>query len=48
MFIYHQDNVCENYIGSVYVGGYCDLNKKWTCVNCVVGFLVVSKSLSVL
>ena len=44
-------DVCENYIGSVYVGGYCRLSESGPCVFgklCPVGFLVVCKSLSVL
>ena len=38
----HQDDVCENYIGSVSVGGYCGLNESRLCVFgkwCVVVFL---------
>ena len=27
LIICHQDDVCENYIGSVYVGGYCGLSE---------------------
>ena len=27
VFVSHQDDVCENYIGSVYVGGYCGLSE---------------------
>ena len=27
VFVCHQNNVCENYIGSVYVGGYSGLSK---------------------
>ena len=27
-----QDNVCENYIGSVYGGGYCGLSESGLCV----------------
>ena len=47
-FICHQNDVCENYIGSVYVGGYCRLGESGFCVFgklCPVGFLVVCKSL---
>ena len=46
MCICHQDNVCENSIGSVYVGGYCGLNESVLCVFCKlcpVGFLVLCK-----
>ena len=42
---------CENYIGSVYVGGYCSQSESEHCVFgklCPVGFLVVCKCLSVL
>ena len=51
VFICHQDDVCENYIGNVYVGGYCGLSESVLCVFgklCVVGFLVVCKSSYVL
>ena len=49
--ICHLDNICEHYIGSVYVGGYCGLRKCGLCVFsnfCPFGFLVVFKSASVL
>ena len=48
--ISHQDNICENSIGSVYVGGYCGLSESGLCVFgklCQVGFTVVCKILSV-
>ena len=32
VLICHQDDVCENYIGSVYVGGYCGLSENELCV----------------
>ena len=51
VFSCHQDDVCENYIGSVYVGGYCGLSKSGLCVFCKlcpVCFLVVGKGPSVL
>ena len=44
MFVCHQDEVCENSIGSV--GGYCGLSESGICVFsklCPVGFLVVCK-----
>ena len=44
MFAYHQNDVCENSIGSVYVGGYCGLQERGLCVFsklCPVGFLVI-------
>ena len=47
MFVYHQNDVCENYIGSAYVGGYCGLSESGLCVFgklCPVGFLIVCKS----
>ena len=42
VFIFHQNNICENSIGSVCVGGYCDLSESGLCVFdklCPVGFL---------
>ena len=51
MFICHQDHVCDNSIGSVYVGGYGDLSESVLCVfrgMCLVGFLVVGECPSVL
>ena len=48
MFICHQNNVCEDYIGSVYVGGYCGLSESGVFDKlCPVDFLVVCKCLSV-
>ena len=45
----NQDDVCENYIGSVYVGGYCGLSESGISGKlCPVGFLVICTSLSVL
>ena len=44
-------SVCENYVGSVYVGGYCGLSESGLCVFCKlcpVCFLVVGKGPSVL
>ena len=49
MFLCHQNGVCEDYICSVYVGGYCGLSKSEFCVFgilCPVGFLVVCESSS--
>ena len=51
MFICHQDDLWENYIDSVYVGENCGLIENGLCVFgklCQAGFLVVSKSSSVL
>ena len=51
MFVYPPNDVCENYIGSVYVGGYCGLSEIGLCVFCKlcpVGFFVVCKCSSVL
>ena len=31
MIVCHQDDVCENYIGSVYVGGDCGLSESGLC-----------------
>ena len=45
------NDICENYVGSVYVGGYGGLNKSGLCVFCKlcpVWFLVIGKGLSVL
>ena len=42
VFVCHQNDICENYIGSVYVGGYCGLSESGLCVFgklCPVGFL---------
>ena len=47
----HQYDVCENFVGSVYIGGYGGLSKSGLCVFCELGpvsFLVVGESLSVL
>ena len=44
VFVCHQNDVCENSIGSVYVGGYCGLSESGLRVFgklCPVGFLVV-------
>ena len=51
VFVYHQIDVCEHYIGSVHVGGYCGLSESGLCVFgklCLVGFLVVCKYSAVL
>ena len=51
VFVCHQNNFCENYIGSVYVSGYCGVSKSGLCVFgklCPVSFLVVCKSFSAL
>ena len=47
----HQYDVCENSVGSVYVGGYGGLSENGLCVICTVCpvcFLVVGKCPSVL
>ena len=36
----HQNYVCENYIGSVYVGGYCGLSESGLLVKCVQSALL--------
>ena len=44
-------DVCENYVGSVYVGGYGGMSKNGLCVFnelCPVSFLVVGKAPAVL
>ena len=51
VLVCHQYDVCENSVGSVYVGGYCGLSESGLCVFrelCPVNFLVVGESLSVL
>ena len=43
----HQYDVCKDYVGSVYVGGYGCMSKSELCVLrelCTVGFLVVGES----
>ena len=49
MLVCHQYDVCENYVGSVYIGGYGGLTESGLCVFrelCPVGFLVVGECLS--
>ena len=44
MFACLQNDVSEDYIGSVYVGGYCGLSESELCVFCnlcLVGFPVI-------
>ena len=44
VLVYHQYDVCENYDGSVYNGGYGGLSESGLCVFyklCPVSFLVV-------
>ena len=51
VLVCHQYDVCENYVDSVYVGGYGGLSESGLCVFCKlcpVCFLVVSKGPSVL
>ena len=51
VLVYHQYDVCKNYVGSVYVGGYGGLSESGLCVFrelCLVSFLVVGESPSVL
>ena len=51
MCVCNQNHDCENYIGSVYVGGYCGICESELCVFsklCPVGFLVVCECLLVL
>ena len=51
MSVCHQNDVCEDSIGSVYVGGYCGLSESELCVFgklCPVGFLVVCECSSAL
>ena len=51
VLVCHQYDVCENSVGSVYVGGYGGLSESGLCVFCKlcpVCFLVVGKDPSVL
>ena len=51
VLVCHQFDVCENSVGSVYVGGYGGLSESGLCVFCKlcpVCFLVVGKGSSVL
>ena len=51
VFVCHKDDVCENSIDSVHVGGYCGPSESELCVFgqlCPVGFLVVCKYSSIL
>ena len=44
VFVCHQYDVCEYYIGSVYVGGYSGMSESELCAFgklCPVGFLVI-------
>ena len=47
LLVCHQ-YVCENSVGSVYVGGYDGLSESGLCKLCPVCFLVVGKGPSVL
>ena len=51
VLVCHPYDVCKNYIGCVYVGGYGGLSESGRCVFrelCPVSFLVVGESPSVL
>ena len=51
VLVCHQYDVCKNYFGSLYVGGYGGLSESGLCVFrelCPVSFLVVGKGPSVL
>ena len=51
VLVCHHYDVCKNYVGSVYVGGYGGLSESGLCVLralCPVSFLVVGESPSVL
>ena len=44
VLVCHQYDVCKNYVGCVYVGGYGGMSKREPCVFgelCLVSFLVV-------
>ena len=51
VFVIHRNDVCVNYIGSVYVDGYGGLNESGLCVFgklCPVEFPIVGESPSIL
>ena len=51
VLVCHQYDVCENYVGSMYIGGYGGLSESGLCVFralCPVSFLVVGECPSVL
>ena len=51
VLVCHQYDVCENSVGSVYIGGYGGLSESGLCVFrelCPVRFLVVGECPSVL
>ena len=51
VLVCHQYDVCKNYVGSVYIGGYGGLSESGLCVFCKLCpgcFLVVGKGPSVL
>ena len=46
VIVCHQYDVCENYVGSVYIGGHDGLSESGLCVFrklCPVSFLVVGE-----
>ena len=49
VLVFHQYDVCKNYVGSVYVGGHGVLSKSGLrvfCEPCPVSFLVAGESAS--
>ena len=51
VLVFHQYDVWENSVGSVYIGGYAGLSESGLCVFrelCAVSFLVVGECPSVL
>ena len=51
VLVCHQYDVCGNYVGSVYIGGYGRLSESGLCVFrelCPLSFLVVGECPSVL
>ena len=50
VLVCHQYDVCKNYVGSVYVGGYRGLSENGLCVreSCLFSFIIVGESPSVL
>ena len=48
VLVCHEYDVCVNYVGSVYIGGYGGLSTRGLCELCPVSFLVVGECPSVL
>ena len=51
VLVFHEYDVCENYVGNMYIGGYGGLSESGLCVFrelCPVSFLAVGECLLVL